>query len=82
MNAAALDADGAVRISGGTFVSFGTLAVRPTSSLTSSSKSGSYGGKAYTLKFANGSIETATLNSSGYSGVTCYSELGTLSSIS
>ena len=82
MNAAALDADGAVRISGGTFVSFGTLAVRPTSSLTSSTKSGSYGGKAYTLKFANGSIETATLNSSGYSGVTCYSELGALSSIS
>ncbi|MBR1846449.1 MAG: carbohydrate-binding domain-containing protein [Bacilli bacterium] len=80
-NAGAVDADGTVTVSGGTLVAFGYAAPRNTS-LTQSSKSGTYGGKAYTLTFTNGKIETENLSWSGYSNCTCYSELGSITSIS
>ena len=80
MNSASLDVDGSVNVSGGTFVAFGYVNNLSTS-LTKSTKSGSYGNKAYTLKFASGSVQTETLYS-GYSSLTAYSELGSLSSIS
>ena len=80
MNMAAIDADYTVKVTGGTLVAFGYAS--PTSSLTKSSKSGTYGGKAYTLTFANGTVTTKTLTSTGYSGCTTWSVLGSLSSIS
>ena len=80
MNMAAIDADGSVTVKGGTLIAFGYAS--PSSNLTKTSKSGSYGGKAYTLTFANGTVTTKTLQYSGHSGCYTWSELGTLSSIS
>ena len=79
MNAAAIDADGSVRVTGGTLIAFGYAAL--SSSLTKGSKSGTYGGKAYTVTFANGSVTTKKLQYSGHSGCYTWSSLGSLSSI-
>jgi len=80
MNMAAIDADGYVSVTGGTLVGFG-YAASVSSSLTKTSKSGTYGSKAYTLSFNNGTVTTEKLLSYNYSGVVAYSALGTLNSI-
>ena len=79
MNMAALDTDGSASVNGGTFVAFG-YAGNISSSLTKSTKSGSYSNKAYTLTFSNDSVVTKKLTSS-YSSLVAYSELGSLTSI-
>lgn len=80
--AAAVDTDGAVKISGGTLVVFGMLARNPTtySGVTTSSLSGTYGSKAYTVTFESGSVQTGKLLSYNYSSCRCYSVLGKVSS--
>ena len=80
MNMAAIDADGYISVTGGTLVGFG-YAASVSSSLTKTSKSGTYGSKAYTLSFNNGTVTTEKLLSYNYSGVVAYSALGTLNSI-
>ena len=81
--AAALDTDGSVTISGGTLAVFGTCEKTPSlgSGVTKSSKSGTYSNKAYTIAFSNGSVETGVLPSSSYSGLNCFSTLGSVTSI-
>ncbi len=78
--ASPFDCDCTISVKGGTLMAFG---YRPTisSSLTSSSKNGTFGTGEYTAKFANGSVEVANLP---YSYTNCYawSALGSLSSIS
>ncbi len=74
------DCDGTISVKGGTLMAFG-YGPRISSSVTSSSKSGSYGNKAYTVKFANGSVDVANLPYS-YSGCYAWSSLGSISSIS
>lgn len=81
MNSGALDVDGTVSVSGGTLVAFGYVGNISSSGVTRSSKSGTYGSKAYTLKFASGNVTTGKLLSYSYSNCTCYSVLGSLSSI-
>ena len=81
MNAGALDVDGSVSVSGGTLVAFGYVGNVSSSGVTRSSKSGTYGSKAYTLKFTNDDVTTGKLLSYSYSNCTCYSVLGSLSSI-
>ena len=81
MNMAALDTDGSASVSGGTLVAFGYVGNISSSGVTRSSKSGTYGSKAYTLKFTNGDVTTGKLLSYSYSNCTCYSVLGSLSSI-
>lgn len=78
--AAAIDADGSITVKSGTLMTFGYGQVT-SSSVTASTKSGTYGNKAYTVKFASGSIEVPNLPYS-YSGCRAWSSLGSISSIS
>ena len=80
-NMAAIDADSTVSVTGGTLVGFGYTTVNNYSSVTKTSKSGSYSGTKV-LNFSNGiSITTGKMEST-YSGCYAYSANGTLSSIS
>lgn len=67
-------------VTGGTLVTFGKCAASfsNSSSITSSSKSGTYSNGTYLLTFASGTVTTKSLPGS-YSGVYAYSSLGTLS---
>ncbi len=78
--AAAYDCDGSITVKSGTLIAFG-YGRATSSSVTSSSKSGSFGGKAYTVKFANGSVSVPELPYT-YSGCYAWSSLGSISSIS
>ena len=81
--ASALDCEYTVTATGGTLVLFGGYEKAPSgSSLTSSSKSGTYGsGKSYTVTFTNGSVQTKNLPSYSYRNCYAWSELGSLTSI-
>ena len=82
MNAAALDTDGATSVTGGSLSLFGAMGTTPSTTLTKSSKSGSYGNKAYEVTFALGTVATEALpQGSSYSSCTAFSELGAISSI-
>ena len=77
--ASAIDADGAITVKSGTLMAFGYGRVTA-SSVTASTKSGTFGNKAYTVTFANGTIEVPNLPYS-YSGCKAWSSLGSISSI-
>ena len=86
-NASSLDIDerGSATLNGGTLITFGKAAANfsRSSSISYSTKTGSFSNKIYNLIYSNGdSVETAKLLSSTYSVVYSYSDKGTLSSIS
>ena len=77
--AAAIDADGAITVKSGTLMAFGYGRVS-SSNVTASTKSGTYGNKAYTVTFSNGTISVPNLPYS-YSGCKAWSSLGSIASI-
>ena len=79
----ALDSEHSIDISGGTLVVFGGVerTVGKSSAITQDSRSGTYGNKAYTITFANGTLTSHTLPNYSYSYCRSWSELGGISSI-
>lgn len=74
--AAALDVDGSISITGGTTVAFGYMSA--SSSLTKTSKSGSYSAKTYKLSFSKSSDTYEFTLKYTYSGMTAFSASGTV----
>jgi hypothetical protein len=74
--AAALDVDGSISITGGTTVAFGYMSA--SSSLTKTSKSGSYSAKTYKLSFSKSSDTYEFTLTYTYSGMTAFSASGTV----
>ncbi|MCR5491924.1 MAG: carbohydrate-binding domain-containing protein, partial [Bacilli bacterium] len=85
MGACAVDTDGSITVSGSatTLLVFGGSEATPSygSTITKSSKSSTFSsGKAYTITYSSGSVTTGKLIA-GYSSVTSYSGLGSISSV-
>ena len=82
--AAALDTDGAVSVSGGSLVLFGSYEKTPTLSngVTKSTQSGTYSNKIYAITYSNGeTIITQKLPNQSYKNINSFSINGTISSV-
>lgn len=82
--AAALDTDGAVTLSGGSLVLFGSYEKTPSCSngVTKSTQSGTYSNKVYTITYSNGEvISTLKLPNQSYRNINSFSVNGTITDV-